>query len=245
MKLVWNEWLKLFKKKSFFVAFLVMAVISIATAITLKQTILGENMGALDYINLVLALDGFGGLFVLIGLISTASIVSLEHHLGTVKFLLIREHSRSKILAAKYATVLLYYLVLLLFTLVISLFMGLILLGDSNMTVGVVIGNIASTIVYGMIYSTIAFMVSVLTRSTGATIGIAMFLYICEGIFMVLLSKYSWSKFTLFLNTDFSQFLTSKVSAQGTSLGFNSAIIAAYMLVFLVISFMVYNKRDM
>lgn len=221
-----------------------MAVISIATAITLNQTILGENMGVLDYINLVLALDGFGALFVLIALISTASIVSQEHHLGTVKFLLIREHSRSKILASKYVTILMYYFVLLLFTLILSTVMGFILLGDSNMTVGFVVGNIASTLIYGIIYSTIAFMVSVLTRSTGATIGIAMFLYICEGIFTMLLARYSWSKFTFFMNTDFSQFLTSKVSALGTSLAFNSVIMAAYMIIFLGISFMVYNKRD-
>lgn len=244
MGLVWNEWLKLYKKKSFFIAFAIMAVITIVSAIAINQTVLGETMGSADYINLVLALNGFGSLFVLIGIIGTASIVSMEHHLGTIKFLLIRANSRSKILASKYVTLILYLVVLMVFTAVLALLMGMILLDTSNFSWSFVLKNVGSTFLYALVYCTITFMFSTITRSTGATIGIGMFLNFCEGIFVMLLNKYEWAKFTLFFNTNLAEYINGGAPKEGMTLAFSSVVLAIYMIVFLAITFAVYNKRD-
>ena len=244
MKLVHNESQKLYKKKSFFIAYLLMAVIVIAAAIIINQTALRENIGVMDFVNLILGLDGFGSIFVLISLIFTASIVTAEHHLGTIKFLLIRAHSRSTILASKYVTLIVYIIALMIFTAVIAMIMGTLLLDASNLSLTAVMGNLGSALLYTIVYATLMFMCGVLTRSTGATIGIGLVLNFCEAIFVMLLSQYSWAKYTLFLNTNLSIYRNGGAPIEGMTLGFSSIMIALYLALFLAISFTVFNKRD-
>lgn len=245
MSLVCNEWLKQFRKKSFFIAFIILAAIAVGVAIVINQTSsLKEVLGFAEYLDLMLGLGGLGGVYVLLGIIGTASIVSSEHQLGTIKFLLIRAHSRSKILASKYVMLIIYLVLLMVVTAVISIIAGLILLDRSNFTWDLVMKNMASTFVNALVYCTITFMFSVITRSTGATIGIGMFVNFCEGIFQMLLSKYSWAKFTLFFNTNLSVYIGGGEPLEGMSLSFSFMLIAIYMVLFLTISFVVYNKRD-
>ncbi|MCR8657188.1 ABC transporter permease [Paenibacillus endoradicis] len=244
MKLVQNESQKLYKKKSFFIAYAIMAIMAIAAAIIINQTVLRENIGAIDFVNLILGLDGFGSIFVLIAIIFTASIVTIEHQLGTIKFLLIRAHSRSTILASKYVTLILYITVLLAFTTVIALIMGMLLLDTSNLSMTEVIQNLGSTLLYTIVYATIMFMFGVLTRSMGATIGIGLVLNFVEGILVMLLSRYEWAKYTLFLNTNLSAYKNGGAPMEGMTLAFSSMMIALYMALFLAISFTVFNKRD-
>ncbi|WMT43402.1 ABC transporter permease [Paenibacillus sp. D2_2] len=54
----------------------------------------------------------------------TAGVVSKEYSLGTIKLLLIRAQSRSKILLSKYITVLLYAVSIMVFTFLVSLVTG-------------------------------------------------------------------------------------------------------------------------
>lgn len=244
MKLVQNEAQKLYKKKSFFIAYAIMAIMAIAAAIIINQTVLRENMGATDYVNLILGLDGFGSIFVLIAIIFTASIVTIEHQLGTIKFLLIRAHSRSTILASKYVTLILYIIALMLFTAIIALVMGVLLLDTSNLSMTLVLKNIGNTLLYTTVYATLMFMFGVLTRSMGATIGIGLVLNFTEGIFVMLLSRYEWAKYTLFLNTNLSAYSNGGAPMEGMTIGFSSIMIVLYMALFLAISFTVFNKRD-
>lgn len=244
MRLVQNEWLKLAKKRSFYIAYGIMAAVVIGAAILIKQFGGGELPATTDFVDLILAVDGLGGVFVMIATIFTAGIVSIEHQLGSVKMLLIRSHSRSTILASKYAAMLIYIVVMLIFTGVLASATGMVLFNGDSLPWSEVLQTAGYQLLYTVIYATLMFMFSVLTRSTGATIGVGLFLMMFEGIITMLLSRYDFAKYILFLNMNLSVYDSGSAPIEGMSMGFSSIVIAVYMLLFLAVSFVTFNKRD-
>jgi ABC-2 type transport system permease protein len=115
--LVINEWLKLFKKRSFFIPYAIVAVI-VGFVSYLVQ---GNNGDFWIFMGSAFSKQTLGTFLTMLTIIGTAGIVSSEYSSGTIKFLLIRTQSRSKILASKYVTVLVYMLTLYLFTFGITL----------------------------------------------------------------------------------------------------------------------------
>src|SRR5690606_4610741 len=110
----------------------------------------GTELGHVEFIQSVVDFSGGGMIYVFLCMIYTASIVSGEHQLGTIKLLLIRPHSRSKILASKYAALLLYNVVLMLFTLIVSFIVCLVffgLQGDGSMV------DVWQTVMYTLVYT--------------------------------------------------------------------------------------------
>lgn len=244
MKLVWNEWLKLAKKRSFLIAYGIMGALVIGSAFLIRYVNMGSLPSVTDYSDLILSAHGLGNVFVMIAMIFTAGIVSMEHHLGSVKLLLIRSHSRSTILASKYVALLLYIILLLVFTAVMAVIMGFIFFDGSGMAWTQIIKTMGYTLLYTVVYATLMFMFGVLTRSTGATIGIGLFLMVFEGIITMLLSRYEFAKYILFLNIDLSMYDVGAAPMEGMTRGFSSIVIAVYMVVALAISFIVFKKRD-
>lgn len=200
----------------------------------------------------------FVGLFVII---IASGIVANEYSRGTIKMLLVKPYKRWKILLSKYITVilsLLFLLAILFITAAITgaLFFGL---GDTNAVYltyenGQVIEQ--SLLLYliklyvlssvsTLLLATMAFMISAVFRTSGLAVGISIFLLLVGPIVTSnLANHFEWTKYTLFANTDLMQYLEGTVLIDGMTLEFSLVILAIHLILFLVISFYLFNKRD-
>lgn len=241
-----NEWIKLYKKKSFFVYFAVMAAfIGIFVYAAYRGWAAGID-SALAFTEYIVQMGAAGQILPLIAIIAIANIVPQEYRMGTIKFLLIRAQSRSKILASKYAVTLLFSLSLIAATLGLAMVSGLLLYGfGGGLGLWASIGeNLLYLTIYTFVFVTIAFMIGVLTKASGATVGISMFCVMVGGIFTMLLNRYSFIKYVLFPNADLSIYKNGAEMPHGMTLAFSSIVIAVYLILFLFISFATFRKRD-
>lgn len=200
----------------------------------------------------------FVGLFVII---IASGIVANEYSRGTIKMLLVKPYKRWKILLSKYITVilsLLFLLAILFITAAITgaLFFGL---GDTNAVYltyenGQVIEQ--SLLLYliklyvlssvsTLLLATMAFMISAVFRTSGLAVGISIFLLLVGPIVTSnLANHFEWTKYTLFANTDLMQYLEGTVLMDGMTLEFSLVILAIHLILFLAISFYLFNNRD-
>lgn len=244
-KLLINEWLKLSKKRSFFITFLIMAAFAGLLAYLFSSNLTDTSYSALSFAVMCMKISGLGALMLYVVIIATAGIVAREHSMGTIKFLLTRAHSRSKILASKYVTALLYMLVLAVFTLLATVVAGWIAFGfKPGATWGDLFAAFGYILVYLFVYTTFTFMIGVLTKSVGATIGIGMFTVVLESTIVMALSRYSFSKYLLFTNTDLSVYETKTAPVHGMSLTFSVVVLSLYAILFIAASFVTFKKRD-
>ncbi len=162
---------------------------------------------------------GFVGLF---SIVVAAGIVASEFSWGTIKLLLIRPVSRSKILLSKYITTILFALLLITLLFGLSFIFGSLLFGFSGIEQSnlvyqnnqVVEQNMITYIIslYGFnsidlfMMLTFAFMISTVFRSSSLAIGISIFLMFTGPQLVQLLSNYEWVKYVLFANTNLQQY---------------------------------------
>jgi ABC-2 type transport system permease protein len=198
------------------------------------------------------------GLFTII---ISAGIVASEFNWGTIKLLLIRPINRSKILASKYLTVLLFALLMLAILFVFSALLGIILFGlpdhvmpyltysNGHVTAQNIVVHLM--IFYGLssidtiMLATMAFMISSVFRNSSLAIGLSLFLLFTGAQFTVLLSiKFSWAKYILFANTDLMQYVDGTPMMEGMSMSFSVMILLIYFVVFQFLAFFVFKKRD-
>ncbi|MFD1174763.1 DUF2705 family protein [Paenibacillus puldeungensis] len=247
MNLVVNEWLKMFKKRSFFIPFAVIFGMIVIMLVVVKYFgSSDETISGLALATSVVSDNGMGRILLYLIIIATAGTVAKEHSLGTIKLLLIRAQSRSKILASKYVMVLLYTLLIYAFAIVISLISGGLMFGlqDPNTSWSDLFQDLLYRVIYSIIYVTITFMVGILTRSSGATIGVGMLLTMLESLIVALLSKYQFTKYLIFANTNLSVYKDGHPPVAGMTMTFSLVVIAVYMILFLSASFVTFNKRD-
>lgn len=244
--LVWNEWLKMYKKRSFFLPYLVLAGGLIFIAVIMYNFSVGRDNGY-GFAELGVMTRGMGQMVTLLAIVVTAGAVAKEHSMGTIKLLLIRAQSRTKILASKYAAVLIYVFTLAAFILAASILTGQITFGMGEGSANLQDVLLASlyNFVYTVVYVTLTFMVGILTRSTGPAIGIGMLMVIVESMVVQLLAQYDWSKYLLFLNVDLSMYDGGGSGpVQGMSPTFSIVVLAVYLLLFLGAGFVTFKKRD-
>lgn len=194
-------------------------------------------------------------------IIIAAGMIASEYRLGTIKLLLIRPISRTKILFSKYVTVLLFSLVMLLFLFISSMLIGSILFGINGLNPTIVQMGVngpkeVSVFVeiftqYGLnmvnllMMATFAFMISSLFRNSGMAIGTSIFLMFTGTTVVAMLSNYEWAKYILFANTNLNQYMGNGIPMiEGMTLGFSITIIAIYYVIFLAISWLSFTKRD-
>lgn len=194
-------------------------------------------------------------------IIVAAGIISNEFKWGTIKLLLIRPISRTKILFSKYVSVLIFALTLLIFLLVTSLVVGAILFGLNGVNPSIVQqqaggfaqNGVLSEIVqdYGLslvtlvMMATFAFMISAIFRSSSMAIGLAIFLMMAGNAIVAFLSQYGWSKYILFANTNLQQYMGgAEPLIEGMTLTFSIVVLLAYFALFIGAAWTAFTKRD-
>jgi ABC-2 type transport system permease protein len=211
-----------------------------------------------DFVNDASQLIQLTGLFTII---ISAGIVASEFNWGTIKLLLIRPISRMKILASKYVTVLLFALLTLAILFVFSAIIGAILFGfpeQASSYLNYVNGKVTeqNMVVHLLIYyglnsinmimlATMAFMISSVFRNSSLAIGLSIFLLFTGGQITMLLSmKFSWAKYLLFANTDLMQYFEGTPMVEGMTIGFSILMLLIYFLIFQLLAFYIFKKRD-
>lgn len=203
-------------------------------------------------------------ILVMIVLVS-GSIVSEEFSKGTIKLLLVKPYTRTKILLSKYLTVLIMLAFALVTSFIMQLIIGGLFFGYDSLSIPYITYNIAtksiesiSVIKYFLLYTisvlpqfiilaTLGFALSTISTSTSISntftiIGAFGSTFI--SIFAQTLDL-EWLKYVVTLNWDFSCYLFGGSSPfKGISLPFSITICIVYLLVMIIISFIVFKKRN-
>lgn len=203
-------------------------------------------------------------LVTLFSVIVASAVVAAEFSDGTIKQLLIRPHKRWKILLSKYVAVLLYSLILLI-TLVVSgfivgiLFWGLgdfqapffeyTLDGQKEAVLGTqFLLKVAYFLPSLLMITTISFMLSTLFKSQSVAVGIGIFVLFVSstlgGLIIMLAEEYTWAKFLIFPHLDLTVFALQDKILQNITLTGSLTILAVYYIVFMVATFVYFQKRD-
>ncbi|KKO51372.1 ABC transporter permease [Paenibacillus sp. DMB20] len=245
--LVINEWQKMYKKKSFFLPYALLAAMVVFVGymiVTFSEDSAGTGM---EFAKLAVASKGMGQVLTILAIAVTAGSVAKEHSYGTIKLLLIRAQNRGKILASKYAVILIYVISLIALMLAVGFATGAALfgMGEGSTNWQDVVMAAVYNLVYTMLYVTFAFAVGIVTRSTGPAIGIGMFMLMIESLVNQLLARYAWYKYLPFINVDLSMYSNGSAGPiPGMTLTFSAAVLAVYLLLFLLVGFVTFKKRD-
>jgi len=187
--------------------------------------------------------------------------VAGEFSSGTIKLLLIRPASRSKILVSKYLSFLLFGMLLLLTLFIMSVLVNGILYGFGNMDLPLIsmtadgqivernmVLNLWKTYMLNgvstVMYVTMAFMISSAFRSSAMAIGFSIGALFAGNIIMEALQRFDWSKYLLFANTNLTQHLSGHPYQEGMTLSFSIGVLVIYFIVFNLISWLLFTRRD-
>lgn len=197
----------------------------------------------------------------LLTIIVAAGIVANEFRWGTIKLLLIRPISRTKILASKYAAVLCFSLFTLLFVLLFSWIVGAIFFGVEGLNpyivlekstgleyvsvIGEIVSGYGFQLVTLVMMATFAFMISSVFRNSALAIGTAIFLMLVGNQIVFFFMERSWAKYILFANTNLNQYTSGNTPLiEEMTLGFSVTVLIVYYAVFLLLSWLFFTKRD-
>lgn len=201
---------------------------------------------------------GIGGLVLLLTVIVAAGIVASEFTQGTIKMLLTRPIKRWKILTSKYITVLLFGITLMLVGFVLTVICAYLLFPSGSGQELVwngkevveksawALGLYKLLLSFGnvIITATFAFMIGSVFRSNGLAIGLSLFIYFTGSVVVALLARYEIAKYLLFTHMDLTIYTTDFRIIEGLTLPFSLAVLAVYLVVFLIISYTTFTKRD-
>lgn len=240
--LILNEWLKISKKRTFFVPYLLLVLLSLFLGYIVHSVSPDNYSSVYDFSAEMMTFQGVGQILTILVIIGTAGIVSKEHSQGTIKFLLIRARSRSAILASKYVVVLLYALTLTIVSILSVFASGAIWFGLSGGEAAM--SDVFMSILYSsvsiVVFATLAFMVGILTNSTGVTIGGTIFLTMISSVTI----PRDFYKYVLLPNLNLAAYEGGGAPMPGMTLTFSIVMLAIYMAVFLFIGFSVFRRRD-
>ena len=197
-------------------------------------------------------------LVILFSVIVAAGIVASEFSQGTIKMLLSRPVKRWKILTSKYLTTLLFALVLTLVSFAASLIAGYLFYDSSGGAIldyrngavvevsywGRVFALYALQFVGVVVYITFAFMIGSVFRSSSLAIGLSIFLVFVGPNIVFFLSRYEIVKYIMFTHTDLTGFVTGNVFVPDITWALSITVLTVYMLLFLIISYWSFTKRD-
>ncbi|WP_046226671.1 ABC transporter permease [Paenibacillus dauci] len=215
-------------------------------------------------------LNNSSSLFIPLLIMTIASdLVSGERTGGTIKMLLTRPVRRWKILFSKLITLTMFVSLIVVSTFIICYAISGLVFGYSGFTIPVFTGfqpseaGVDMATVHavdqwqfilmqmgliwfvGLTVGLLAFMVSVLVRSTAASIVIMMAALIAGTILTNMASSWSSAKYLFMVNLGLTNYLSgSPAPIEGMTLPFSLAVLAIWAAASLVVSFAVFTKRD-
>jgi ABC-2 type transport system permease protein len=249
LNLIQNENMKIYRRPRNWIMMGLLLLITLAVAIILKTVSNGDVGG--NMLQFMTICKSFTIIVFVFSVVVTAEIVAGEFTWGTIKLLLIRPATRSKILLSKYIASILYLLLLLAFLYIVSAIVGFLFFGNAGDAAGLSMLSILKS--YGFrtidlfMNLTFAFMISSVFRSSMLAIALSFILTFVSGTVMTVLVqlKYDWAKYILFANSDLELYTEGhRPLMEGMTLGFSLTMLLIYYIVFIVLSWTVFSKRD-
>lgn len=215
-------------------------------------------------------LDNAATLFIPLLIMGLGSdIVSAERTTGTIKMLLTRPVRRWKVLLSKLITLLMFVSLTVLAVFVICYLISGMFFGYGGFQLPVFTGfqldgaNVDLSSVHavpqwkylfmqaglvwyvGVVVAILALMVSVLVRSTAASIIIMMSSLIAGNILTNMASAWTSAKYLFMVNLGLTDYLAgTPVPIEGMSLGFSLIVLGIWAACSLIVSFLVFTKQD-
>lgn len=204
---------------------------------------------------------GYTGIITLFIIILSSSSVSQEYSWGTIKLLLIRPVSRWKFILAKFLSIIMNAFILYIMLFFTSLIIGLIVFGFDNTSLRYVyyfkgdiydvsifkhfIQYFGSKFIGVIMIASFAFMLSTLFRSNTLAITLSIIIQFTGTLSSSVLSFLGkeFTKYIFFTNTNIYQYVEGTPSL-GMSLSFSIGILFIYFVLFMTISIVVFQKRD-
>lgn len=203
-------------------------------------------------------------LILIFSIMIAGGIVSDEFNKGTIKSLLIVPHKRSKILFAKYISIIIMILLIIGVLIVSELLIGGILMGFSSLSIPVVVYNITDSAleiinIFGylglqilanlpqiILLATLAFACSVIVNSTAFSIVIPFCGIIASELINGFALVYDIKILNYFVTTnwEFTVYLFGGTSIYGNSLLHAIIVCLVYLLIMLVVTFIVFKRKD-
>ncbi|PEF71644.1 ABC transporter permease [Bacillus cereus] len=254
-KLIQNEFLKLHAKKGMYILIGVIALLEILGAVVLAKWGKAGSLSG-SYLDFVSSNIGLIMIFTTIFGITIASrTITDEFQKGTIKQLLIRPRNRIAVLFSKYITVLLTMLFVVLTSMLIAMIIGLIVMDGSKteLTLGIVLKTILYQLLSPFFFATFAFFLANIFRKSVLPLIITMFLFFLQGPINMALMMFAkgLAKFVVFFHLDLRAYDSNKLVSGGTEPSFaeftfttSLLLVAAYFVVLLVVSSILFQKRD-
>ena len=203
-------------------------------------------------------------LILIFSIMIAGGIVSDEFNKGTIKSLLIVPHKRSKILLAKYISIIIMILLIIGVLIVSELLIGGIFMGFSSLSIPVVVYNITDSAleiinIFGylglqilanlpqiILLATLAFACSVIVNSTAFSIVIPFCGIIASELINAFAYAYDIKILNYFVTTnwDFTVYLFGGTSIYGNSVLHAIIVCLVYLLIMLVVTFIVFKRKD-
>lgn len=227
-----------------------------------------ENNISIDSNSRDIFINLFGNyeLFILIvGIVIAGSIVSEEFNRGTIKLLLVKPYNRIKILLAKFIVCILVLLITITCIYAFQLVVGGIINGFDGLSIPAIVYNfdtnkvetinlLAYVALIGLcklpiyiLLTTLAFACSTIFTNTALAVAVPFLGYIGSSIINQLALMYNFNQIIYFVtpNWDLSYYLFGGAPLfKGTTAPFSIAICLIYLAVMLVVSCVVFKKRD-
>ena len=227
-----------------------------------------DNNLSLDSNNREIFLNLFSQyeLFILIiGIVIAGSIVSEEFNRGTIKLLLVKPYKRVKILLAKFIAVMIVLVMSIVFIAICQVIIGTLVFGFEGLTIPAIVYNFNTNTVETInifayvaligicklpiyvLLTTLAFACSTLFTNTALAVSIPFLGYIAAPLLNQLAIAYKIKAITYFVtpNWDLSTYLFGGTPMfEGLTMPFSIAICAIYLAIMLILSCVVFKKRD-
>lgn len=202
-------------------------------------------------------------------MVLASDLVSGEHSSGTIKLLLTRPVRRWKVLASKFAAMLLFVSLTVVMTALMCYLISGLVFGyggwdypvftgfrvtetDVDMTyVHAIDQGLFLLMVCGLawvsavVVACMTLMVSILIRSTAAGMGVILATLIAGSILQNMASSWETAKYLFMLNLDLPQYLRgSPPPIKGMSLGFSLSVLAVWTAASIIVSFRAFTRKD-
>ncbi|MFC4103136.1 ABC transporter permease [Paenibacillus xanthanilyticus] len=261
LQLVANENLKIYRRARTWIMFGILVILVLAISLIARYMPGGGDGSGWSMMMTETYL-----LFILVTIFTvvvSAETVAGEFTSGTIKLLLIRPWSRSKILLSKYISVMLFAFALAATLFVLSFGVNALLFGVGGARGDILAGLGTSRDIapfsymlayYGfefislIMIVTVSFMISTVFRSGGLAIGLSLFFLMGGSVVTMLLMQldYAWVDYLLLIHLDLTNYLIEPgfELRDGVTLGFSLGVLAVYYVLIIAVTWLVFNKRD-
>ncbi|MBO0440175.1 ABC transporter permease [Candidatus Enterococcus ikei] len=263
--LIKNEWLKLIKKKSSWIMWILLAAMTFGITLLVKSTVKNQSgevmMKANDLFASLTEMTSFLNLFIVV---VAASIVAEEFSRGTIKFLLIRPYTRSQILFSKFVACLIYSVIGTVILYGSSLISANLLLGAQSPFAVVkgyhgwnaltVAGAYAgANLLLILLYITITLFISAAIRSQSLAVGVGLGVLfgssIINSFLNVVITEHQWLKWNPFNMLNIKNTIMENGEAANNYPGYlnfwqMTAGILVYSFIIYLVMQLLFKKRD-